>query len=723
MGRRQSVPVSMDQRPGIGIAMPDKRYSTRLWLALALTLIVLVLFWPQRAFVTLLDVQADAGQLDLAALGWRGDTLVALDGEWRKIDDAIVAPERLAPDRADRPGTPHNVPDVWGPTFTDRLDSGHGQATYALDLTLPKAAGALALTVPRIRSIARVYAVSTGPSGAPEVHLLGSNGDPTATALSPRGPPPLASILFLPSDKRRVTLVIQVANHVHKQGGIIATPMIGDVAMINRNTAIQDGQVVAITLILVIMAFAAVGAGMTQPSPASYYLFALMSLAAAARVLLTSDQVWDYAPSLNLSRKYDLEYLSFFVLLSAFYGFIAAMFPHERLRWASWFVLGLSAVWIGLVVAVTPFLAPAWITLWREPYEVFAFTVLGLMATILVRAVRHDRPYARIALLCVGLAVLTGLCVSAYFHHSLPASMDMAQLLILVIGAIYGIGVVERFTLMQKERDALTRDLCHRNSELQQAKAAAEQASRSKSQFLATVSHELRTPLNAILGFTDLMRQQIHGPINPPSYAGYVEDVHKSGKHLLSVINAVLDMAKIEAGRLELDAERLNLDDAVTSAVRMMLETAKRRQIQVVTEIDDDLPDVHADPRLVRQIVLNLVSNAVKFSQPGGRVAVRVARNDDGSVDLTVADDGIGMTQADLKRVLEPFAQVAHIQRRQSGHGTGLGLPLVKSMAEAHGASFDLDSIPDQGTTARVRFPAGRVLAAEATPMVTVTAP
>jgi len=221
------------------------------------------------------------------------------------------------------------------------------------------------------------------------------------------------------------------------------------------------------------------------------------------------------------------------------------------------------------------------------------------------------------------------------------------------------------------------------------------------------MSHELRTPLNAIIGFSDVIRHNTFGELTPVKYREYVDDIHDSGCHLLSLINDVLDMAKIEAGKLELQPVAIDVASAVTDALRMVQTQAAEGRLTLETQIDGDIRLV-ADERALKQIFLNLLSNAVKFTRPGGRVIVFAQPMANG-VRLGVEDTGIGMTQDGLAKALEPFGQVAH-GITVEGRGTGLGLPLVKALVEAHGASFGIESALGRGTRVWGEFPLNAVM-------------
>jgi PAS domain S-box-containing protein len=251
-------------------------------------------------------------------------------------------------------------------------------------------------------------------------------------------------------------------------------------------------------------------------------------------------------------------------------------------------------------------------------------------------------------------------------------------------------------------------DLSERERTILAAKEAAEQASRSKTKFLANMSHELRTPLNAIIGFSDMMALAIHGPMGAPAYEQYAADINGSAKHLLSIINDILDIAKIEAGRLDLIDEETPVASLCDVALRLMQERAQEQSIDLRFEPGPNLPNIMVDQRAMRQVLLNLLSNAVKFTKPGGEVTLRAQLSMEGELLLQVCDTGIGMREEDLHRVLEPFVQVENELTRRF-EGTGLGLSLSKQLIELHGGRIGIVSKPNFGTTVTVCLPANRL--------------
>ena len=246
--------------------------------------------------------------------------------------------------------------------------------------------------------------------------------------------------------------------------------------------------------------------------------------------------------------------------------------------------------------------------------------------------------------------------------------------------------------------------------ELINAKRNAETASSAKSEFLAKISHEIRTPLNAIIGFSEVMMDERFGPVGNERYRQYLRDIHSSGGHLISLLNDLLDLSKIEAGKLDLTFTGVNLNDIAQQCVAILQQQANRERVIIRTSLPAALPQIVADARSVRQIVLNLLSNSIKFTGAGGQVIVSTAVTDRHEVVLRVRDTGAGMSPQELQTALEPFRQLA-TSARWGSSGTGLGLPITKALAEANHASFTITSAVDDGTLVEVAFPAPRVLA------------
>lgn len=242
-----------------------------------------------------------------------------------------------------------------------------------------------------------------------------------------------------------------------------------------------------------------------------------------------------------------------------------------------------------------------------------------------------------------------------------------------------------------------------------EAKRQSDMASRAKSEFLANMSHELRTPLNAIIGFSEILKEQIFGKIEHKEYVEYAHDIHASGRHLLEVINEILDFSKIEAGKRELYETALHIEPIAESAIRMIQHKADQQKITLINQIDASLPRIRAEELGMKQILINLLTNAVKFTDAGGKVTLSAAINDIGGMDITVSDTGIGMAEDDIEKALSPFGQInSAFNRKESG--TGLGLSLVKSLTELHQGELLVRSAPNEGTDITIRLPAFRTI-------------
>ena len=246
-----------------------------------------------------------------------------------------------------------------------------------------------------------------------------------------------------------------------------------------------------------------------------------------------------------------------------------------------------------------------------------------------------------------------------------------------------------------------------RTAKLNLEKLRAESASRAKSDFLAMMSHELRTPLNAILGFSSLLDDQLRGPLGNEKHADYAHLIHESGSHLLAIINDILDLAKVEAGKMEIDPEWVDAGELAGECVALVSSLAQNREVEVSVDIASPELGLYADRRAAKQMLVNLLSNACKFAQLGGEVALGVSMDADGATLVKVTDDGPGMSEAEIAIAREPFGQAGEVTTRNQ-QGTGLGLPLVEGFIEIHGGRLEIDSAPGAGTRFTLRFPAPR---------------
>lgn len=263
----------------------------------------------------------------------------------------------------------------------------------------------------------------------------------------------------------------------------------------------------------------------------------------------------------------------------------------------------------------------------------------------------------------------------------------------------------------QAEKDALITELREARQMSDEARRHAEQANIAKSQFLATMSHELRTPLNAIIGFSEVLKSELLGPLNVhvPQYKEYAGDIHRSGQHLLTLINELLDLSRIEAGKYELNEEAVSLVDIAEDCRRMMEIRAKGKQIELTCSYGNNLPKLWGDERAIRQVVLNLLSNAIKFTPQSGKVQLVVTRSADGGQMVSVRDNGPGIPEGEIETVLSSFGQ-GSLAQKTAEQGAGLGLPIVQKIMDLHQGRFDLFSKLRFGTEVIATFPRARVM-------------
>jgi len=342
-----------------------------------------------------------------------------------------------------------------------------------------------------------------------------------------------------------------------------------------------------------------------------------------------------------------------------------------------------------------------------EPIGLFA-------ALVVVLAVRMALAAPSATMLCVGtipmtLAVIARIAAGPEPFHVVLAVLAGAMQVCFLLLAGSTSRTARAMLAYRAEKDALIAEIEAERAIAEAARRRAEEANVAKSRFLATMSHELRTPLNAILGFSEVMSREVMGPLANPVYKDYAGSIHQSGTHLLNLINEILDLSRIEAGRYDFVEEAVRLVDIVDDCRRLLKLKAEAKGLAVHVDFDDTLPPIRADERALRQICLNLMSNALKFTPRGGIVALIVEESDSGGQRIRVRDNGPGIPADEIPQVLEAFGQGSLAQRTAEG-GTGLGLPIVRSLAELHDGRFELKSELRRGTEAIVELPASRVV-------------
>jgi len=285
---------------------------------------------------------------------------------------------------------------------------------------------------------------------------------------------------------------------------------------------------------------------------------------------------------------------------------------------------------------------------------------------------------------------------------------NLFSLLVAVVGGLFGVlGMLIFFV----GRDRMLTEQQQKNAALTETVRLAEEASRLKSRFVASMGHELRTPLNAVIGFSEAMTHKIFGPLSSPKYEEYAATIHASGRHLLAVVDDVLDMARIEGGKAFVNESIFSIGTALTECGQAIALEAARHGLAFDLRIPDRLPDFRGDEAKIKQILFNLLANAMRYTPRGGSVALAAERRPDGGVAVSVTDTGIGIPADQIGRLFEPFRQADNAKARNAG-GLGLGLSIAKAFADLHEASLSLESAPGRGTAARLVLPGARCLAA-----------
>ncbi|ADZ71249.1 ATP-binding protein [Polymorphum gilvum] len=346
-----------------------------------------------------------------------------------------------------------------------------------------------------------------------------------------------------------------------------------------------------------------------------------------------------------------------------------------------------------------------------EGLEVFQFaTMLIVIAMCTMQSSTLPRALLASTLPITLAIALAFLQQQAPIHYAMAAMAVGAQGFFLVLGNQLLNSAITMLAY-RAEKDHLIAELEQANAVSDESRRRAEEANLAKSRFLATMSHELRTPLNAILGFSEIMKDEVLGPMANPTYRSYAADIHGSGQHLLNLINEILDLSRIEAGRYELNEEAVTLIDIVEDCRTMMQIRAKAKDITIRESHEDGLPRLWADERAIRQVILNLLSNAVKFTPSSGEVTIRIGAAPGGGQFVSIRDNGPGIPEDEIPIVLQAFGQGA-IAIKSAEAGTGLGLSIVQALVAQHGGTFELKSRLREGTEAIVTLPSNRVLQA-----------
>ena len=339
-------------------------------------------------------------------------------------------------------------------------------------------------------------------------------------------------------------------------------------------------------------------------------------------------------------------------------------------------------------------------------FGVYAIILFGAMTIVLAASIPR---VVYTALIPLAAALLYTFVPRTTLYNQTLSLMTVGTILFFVLLANRLHATAVQTISYRAEKDLLIAELEEVTVHSQEARRRAEEANLAKSRFLATMSHELRTPLNAILGFSEVMKNELFGPHSYPQYRDYSVDIHESGDHLLKLINEILDLSRIEAGRYELKEEAVRLGEMAEDCRHMLALRARNKSITIKEAIEENLPRIWGDERALRQIALNLIANAIKFTPQGGEIIVKVGWTASGGQYLSVKDNGPGIPEDEMEIVLSSFGR-GSMALKTAEQGSGLGLPIVKGLAEIHGGSLKLKSQLGLGTEAIVAFPPERVM-------------
>jgi signal transduction histidine kinase len=650
-----------------------------------------------------------AGFVDLSHWNFARDGTARLAGEWLYFDGRWVA--AVGDDRTD--GVPARVPGLWPQRGRNGEIRADGFGTYALKLRLPAPpfGDTFAVDTGQMRSAYRLYA---------DNKMIAEGGTPAASAADERINA-FSSLGTLPPANPIVELRLEVSNHLSRYGGIFTAPSVGLASALERQRhVIEMLSLIMVGALLFAASYHFIFSGIVRGGRVHLWFGLLAALVGSRNFLIEplardivpligQDWVWRLdlvVTSLCLPAAYWSLALSFRRYLSLRIGIVVTMFC----VFAAGVVL---AVGVGAgdtafkaveILSCATILYLAWAIV-RAAWQKEKGTGLALAGLIFVAiAIAHDFLVAGSNAMTFG-CIAFFVCISGSltarsrdeFEKVVTRSAELTN-----VNAQLETAVGERTAeLEQKIRELETQQIA-----LEESRAAAVSANVTKSRFLANMSHELRTPLNAILGFSEIIFGRLFGD-SAERYADYAADIHSSGRRLLALIDDVLDLSKIEAGKLALFDARLELGAQIDAAMRLVAAKAAAKFIRLVRESDAPIHIV-ADERALQQILVNLLTNAVKFTGAQGEVRVRAHREADGSTIVSVEDTGIGINPADMPHVLESFGQARHDIAATGERGTGLGLPIVKGLVEAHGGTLTIESEVDIGTKAIVSFPPER---------------
>ena len=683
----------------------------------------------QQQSKTIIPPFAKKGVLDLTNWDFENNGLVNLNGEYEFYWNQLLNPQDFVKYQSSLKADIIDVPNAWnGSKYQGKEIPGEGYATYRLTVLLDSSDIDLAIKMLETSSAYNLFINGKKLSSA---GIVGKAKDLAKPGILPK-------IIGFQSDKNLLDVVIQVSNFSHRCGGVWEKIVLGTKDQLQNKKELKIAYDLLLLGSILIMALYHLGLYWLRRKELSPLFFGIFCLLIAVRILTTGERhILLFFPTINYEMMIKLEYLSFYLAVPAFIHYFYSIFSY----YFSKYICVLSTA-IGLTFGTLVVLFPVKLfsntlslyqvfTLFMFIYAMIILVIVALKKeskaiiflagfTVLFLSSVNDILYAR-NIIQTGYMVQFGLfififsqayLISRYFSKAFSTieiqreKLKTSQKALQKANAGLETRVKKRTAEILAANNSLRQEIEERKlaqEATRKAKRAAEIANRTKSEFLANMSHELRTPLNHIIGFTELVLDKNFGELNEVQEE-YLNDVHSSSGHLLSLINDILDLSKVEAGKLEYTPTEVHIRKILINSLKMINEKVIKNNIRTSNDFDGIPAKIQADERKIKQILYNLLSNAVKFTPNGGSIELAAKRlsnnkirtknhNDslNDYIQISVKDSGVGLKKEDIAQIFEPFEQVENSLSRQF-QGTGLGLSLTKSLVELHGGDIWAES-------------------------------
>ena len=667
------------------------RYSLVFLLILVLAFLTIVVGNTTHSFKT---GGADTGPNILSDLISPDDPALVLSRSWEKFEGRAAT----IPDRGEPVELPYIIPvkEIAGPekylTFKTQLRWQGNNTAYAFTGT-------------EGRRFMQIYICPPDQTpGQPANDCY----NPVEGASYSRGYS--SQLVIIPDLGGGVDMFIQTTNRIGGRTGVRRPPLIGTYQQLQSRVAQQSIVISLLVGSFTLAALISIILGMRIKRGHALILFGALTLVMSVRIMVNDAPVGLVLPELDSFSRLRIEYLTYYWLGPLFFGLVVQLFPIERMNYLRPFLYGLATAASFLTFTLDG-LSLAYLLDFY--HNITAVATLAALIVLTIACYKH-RFQAWLATAAFTLILAGFINDSLYLAGKLPWSMELGNW-------GYGLFVMMQLVVFLRRNDmledAILRQarlrrhvyarLRRQSAALREAMNEAEQATRSKSAFLANMSHETRTPLNAIIGFAEMIECGMADKIGHTQE--YAKDIMNSGNHLLSIINDILDISRIESSEQELDESTFDLDDMLQQTIRLVQPIAAKKEITLEYTADENRRIMLlADRRILIQALTNLLSNAIKFSPAGKRVRLLIMLRKNGTLAITIKDNGIGMSEKEMDLALQPFGRVSSPYNANI-EGTGLGLPLVKTFIEIHGGKLTLSSKPDKGTNATISLPGERI--------------